>query len=72
MKHIFDHAGVMFQAEYTRDGDGTPVFNGIHVLDEAYRPVGANLIPVFANLMMWITPGRVGPVMDPIIEELPA
>lgn len=74
MRHIFEHAGVLLQVDYSPTKPDV-TFHTVHVLDTNYKAVGPDLTPLLHDLLLLIPPH--GPTVEAmtmlsaILEDLP-
>lgn len=73
MKHIFEHAGVMLEVDYSpgTKADPQPTFHTIHVIDANYRACGPNLIPFLHNTLRMVALGEAETFLSTIVADLP-
>lgn len=80
LRHIYEHAGIMLDVQYTNDSsaqDGMPTFHSIRVMDSNYRPTGPDLRPMLHNTLIILQDPQPGLRLDAytlltcIAEELP-
>ena len=69
-QHIHDHVGILLNITYTPHRVEGPTIHDVHVLDDNYRCVGPDLVPLLHGTLVLVAPGEATPFLSLVAEEL--
>lgn len=64
---VIDHSGVLMQVAYEPEEPIT--FVSVHVLDENYRPIGPNIMPLLDGMVVMLTSKEATPFFCTLSDE---